>query len=58
MIVREADGTFVADARASLDEVTEALGVDLAIERQSPRNRHHRRLHRDARRPRARRAAS
>jgi len=30
MILREGD-TFVADARASLEEVSEALGVDLAI---------------------------
>ncbi|HEV2558759.1 MAG TPA: hemolysin family protein [Microvirga sp.] len=28
-IVRAGDDTFIADARASLDEVTEALGVDL-----------------------------
>jgi CBS domain containing-hemolysin-like protein len=28
-IVRAADDTYMADARASLDEVTEALGVDL-----------------------------
>ncbi len=28
-IIRAADDTFIADARASLDEVTEALGVDL-----------------------------
>ena len=28
-IVRAADDTYIADARASLDEVTEALGVDL-----------------------------
>ena len=32
MIVAEADGTFVADARASLDEVKESLGVDLQYE--------------------------
>lgn len=31
-IVQAADGTFLADARASLDEVTEALGVDLTDE--------------------------
>jgi CBS domain containing-hemolysin-like protein len=29
MIVRAADGSFIADARASLDEVQESLGVDL-----------------------------
>ncbi len=32
MILAEADGTFVADARASLDEVKESLGVDLQYE--------------------------
>jgi CBS domain containing-hemolysin-like protein len=32
MIVQGADGTFVADARASLDEVKETLGVDLTEE--------------------------
>lgn len=32
MIVKAADGTFLADARASLDEVAEALGVNLADE--------------------------
>ena len=32
MIVAEADGTFVADARASLDEVKESLGIDLQYE--------------------------
>ena len=32
MIVATEDDTFVADARASLDEVSEALGVDLATE--------------------------
>src|SRR6478735_3114222 len=32
MSVAEADGTFVADARASLDEVKESLGVDLQYE--------------------------
>jgi CBS domain containing-hemolysin-like protein len=32
MIVAEADGTFVADARASLDEVKESLGIDLQHE--------------------------
>lgn len=32
MIVAEDDGTFVADARASLDEVKESLGVDLQYE--------------------------
>ena len=31
-IVQAADGTFVADARAGLDEVEEALGVDLTEE--------------------------
>jgi CBS domain containing-hemolysin-like protein len=31
-IVRTADDTFVADARASLEEVTEALGIDLTDE--------------------------
>jgi CBS domain containing-hemolysin-like protein len=31
-IVRAADDTFVADARASLDEVTAALGIDLTDE--------------------------
>jgi len=31
-IVQAADGTYVADARASLDEVTETLGVDLSEE--------------------------
>jgi len=31
-IVRAADGTFIADARASLDEVTETLGIDLTDE--------------------------
>ncbi len=31
-IVQAGDGTFMADARASLDEVTEALGVDLTDE--------------------------
>lgn len=31
-IVKAADGTFIADARASLDEVTETLGVDLSDE--------------------------
>jgi CBS domain containing-hemolysin-like protein len=30
MIVRGDDNTFVADGRASLDEVSEALGIDLA----------------------------
>ena len=32
MIVAEADGTFIADARASLDEVKESLGIDLQYE--------------------------
>jgi CBS domain containing-hemolysin-like protein len=32
MIVQGADGTYVADARASLDEVKETLGVDLTEE--------------------------
>jgi len=32
MIVENQDGTFVADARASLDEVKEALGIDLTDE--------------------------
>jgi CBS domain containing-hemolysin-like protein len=31
-IVRADDDTFVADARASLDEVTEAVGIDLTAE--------------------------
>jgi CBS domain containing-hemolysin-like protein len=31
-IVRADDDTFVADARASLDEVTEAVGIDLTTE--------------------------
>jgi CBS domain containing-hemolysin-like protein len=31
-VVRDADETFVADARASLDEVTETLGIDLTDE--------------------------
>ena len=31
-VVRAADDTFVADARASLDEVTQALGIDLTDE--------------------------
>ncbi|WP_230531740.1 hemolysin family protein [Microvirga roseola] len=31
-IVQASDGTFIADARASLDEVKEALGVDLTEE--------------------------
>ncbi len=31
-ITQAADGTFIADARASLDEVTETLGVDLSQE--------------------------
>lgn len=32
MIVTAADGSFIADARASLDEVKESLGVDLQYE--------------------------
>ena len=32
MIVAEEDGTYVADARASLDEVKESLGIDLQYE--------------------------
>jgi CBS domain containing-hemolysin-like protein len=31
-IMQAADGTYIADARASLDEVTETLGVDLSDE--------------------------
>jgi CBS domain containing-hemolysin-like protein len=31
-IVQAADGTFIADARASLDEIKETLGVDLSEE--------------------------
>ncbi len=31
-IVKAADGTYIADARASLDEVTETMGVDLSGE--------------------------
>jgi CBS domain containing-hemolysin-like protein len=31
-IVRASDGTYIADARASIDEVTEALGIDLTDE--------------------------
>ncbi|KLK93893.1 CBS domain protein [Microvirga vignae] len=31
-IAKAADGTYIADARASLDEVTETLGVDLSDE--------------------------
>jgi len=31
-IARAADGTYIADARASLEEVTETLGVDLSDE--------------------------
>ena len=52
MILREGD-TFVADARASLEEVSEALGVDLAIGDIGRGGRYRRRAHRDARRPRA-----
>ena len=57
IVIAAADGTYIADARASLDEVKEVLGLDLADRGKRRGYRHHRRLHRHARRPRARPAA-
>ena len=43
MIVQAGDGIFIADGQAELDEVAEAIGVDLAAGEQRRGYRHDRR---------------
>ena len=52
-VVRENDGSFVADARASLDDVTAAVGVAFDVGDAARGGRHHRRLSDVAGRPAA-----
>ena len=57
-VLRQPDGSFIADARASLDDVAAAIGPEFDVGEAAQGGRYAGRLHDGAGRPRCRCAAS